>query len=437
MPDAAPSRVRGALPIAAAAAVVVAAVGVIYRDAAASYFFNDGFQWLQDARRFDIANIVRLERYDHFYRPVVEIYFYLGRKAFACEAFPFHLASIGIHLLNTLLLFLIARRLIGNEIAGAAAALLFAVQPGYVEAVAWVAAITDLLPALWYLLALWLHLRFLENGRASAYAMTLVAFVTCLLTHESSATLLPMLILLEVTVRVSGGTRLADLPVRRGIARYLPFALALTGSLTIAFVVNSRSYLVREGAYRFGWHALPHMFHYVVALFVGKRNLLSYVLIAASVTLLLARGTPRTRFYTAWIFVTLAPASFFTWGIASRYLYLPAAGFALLLASLLYTAFERAGRYLPARTRQVAAAAVVAALAVRFGVFATKGSADFRERTRPYERYVAALRAMNRAPRAGDTVYVRAADTENVPELYRDAAAEAAFCTADLHVEIR
>jgi len=39
-----------------------------------------------------------------------------------------------------------------------ASALFFAVQPGFVEAVAWVGAITDLLPALWYLLTLWMHL---------------------------------------------------------------------------------------------------------------------------------------------------------------------------------------------------------------------------------------------------------------------------------------
>ena len=63
---------------AAGAALIVAAVSVIYRAAIISYLFNDDFNWFDEAGRFAFANLFHFDRYNHFYRPVVEIYFYLG-----------------------------------------------------------------------------------------------------------------------------------------------------------------------------------------------------------------------------------------------------------------------------------------------------------------------------------------------------------------------
>jgi hypothetical protein len=210
-PDRDPEPTTGAAGAAGGALLIAAAAFVIYRAAIVSYLFNDDFNWFDDAHRFAFANLVHLGRYNHFYRPVVEIYFFVGQRLFGCAALPFHLASVLIHLVNTLILFLFARELTGDRRFACLTALLFVTQPGYYEAVAWIAAITDLLPGLWYLLALWLWLRFLRRGGVASYGGGLAAFTACLLTHESSATLLPMLVALDVTVRAGSG---AD---RRGL----------------------------------------------------------------------------------------------------------------------------------------------------------------------------------------------------------------------------
>jgi hypothetical protein len=147
-----PDRPRGVetLTFAAGASALAAAVFAIYRPVLASYFFNDDFQWLADAQTFDAARLLRLSRYDHFYRPVIEIYFYIGIRLFGCAPLPFHLASVGVHVINTLVLYCFARALREARSFAALAAMLFCVQPGYVETVAWVGAITDLLPAMWF-----------------------------------------------------------------------------------------------------------------------------------------------------------------------------------------------------------------------------------------------------------------------------------------------
>ena len=188
----------------AGTAVVIAAVAVVYHEAALSYFVDDDFHWLQGPRRFEWSGLLDLDRYDHFYRPMIEVYFAIGQWAVGCSALPFHLASIGIHLLNTLVLFAFARRLTGDIRFASMTVLLFAVQPGFVEAVAWVAAITDLLPALWYLLTLLLHLMFVQDRRSWTYGASMATFTACLLTHESAATLLPMMIVLEGLLALEG-----------------------------------------------------------------------------------------------------------------------------------------------------------------------------------------------------------------------------------------
>jgi hypothetical protein len=425
------SRWSGPLAVAAASVVLVGAVALIYRDASQSYFFNDDFHWLQGSCQFAFRNFFELDRYNHFYRPVIEIYFALGRTLFGCNPQLFHWASIGLHLLTALVVFLLARQLEMPAWFAYLAALLFAVQPGHAEAVAWIGAITDLLPAFWYLLALWWHLRFLQGGHPLFYALNLGAFTLCLLTHESSATLLPMMVALDVLLRPRGdGFPRSDLA--RRLRWYAPFAALLAGYLAIAFVVNSRSYLIQDGYYGLGWHAPAKVLDYIVAMVVWERDPVPDATIVLVLLILLIAGTPRVRFFTLWIVVALFPVLFFTWGIASRYLYLPAAAFALLVAELLFLWHRQQSGWIPARAKQVAIVIIAGGLSIRFGVFASKASEDFRQRTRPYEALAAAVQ---RSPRGGDgTVAVERNVADEVPPLYLEPAVRVALCDPALRV---
>jgi len=434
-----PAGTRRRTEIAVGSLLIVCAVAVIYRGAVVSYFFNDDFNWFDEAQRFDAANLVHLERYNHFYRPVVEIYFFAARALFGCAALPFHLLSVIIHLLNTLLVYLFARDLSGRRGLGFLAALFFCTQPGYYEAVSWVAAITDLLPGLWYLLTLWLFVRFLRSERREWYAAALIAFTLCLLTHESSATLLPMLVVLDLAVGAGGDDnrhRAKPSLARLRLSRYAAFAALLAASLTITYVVTSRSYLIREGHYQFGWHAVPHMLQFILSLYVGPRSVASYVLIAVVTAALLWRGSPRVRFAVVLLLATLAPASFFTWGNVSRYLYVPAAAFALLLAEGVVAVETHLAARLSPRAARAIAGVLALAIAIRFSVYAEKSAWTFRDLTRPYERFVSAVRRANPTGSTAAPIALTPADVENIPVAFYDVAAGAAFCGPPLHVVV-
>jgi hypothetical protein len=175
----------------------------------------------------------------------------------------------------------------------------------------------------------------------------------------------------------------------------------------------------------------------MVALYVGTRGFFDYGLIAAAIGAVLLWGTWRRRFLVVWILVTLVPVLFFTWEIASRYLYLPAAGFALLLADLLTTAETIVARRIGPGVARAATITVAIALAVRFAAFAQEGSEDFLARTAPYERLVAAIVAANPSLSPDRTVYVEGRLVEVVPEIYRNAVAETALCAPDVRLMVR
>ena len=79
----------------AIALLIAAAAFVIYRGAIVSYLLQRRASTGSTMRTGSRSRIlVHLGRYNHFYRPVVEIYFFVGQRLFGCAALPFHLASV-------------------------------------------------------------------------------------------------------------------------------------------------------------------------------------------------------------------------------------------------------------------------------------------------------------------------------------------------------
>jgi hypothetical protein len=422
---------------AGGAVVLLAAVVLIYAHSTRAYFFDDDFHWLAGARSFSIAGFFDLSRYNHFYRPVIETYFFIGWTLFGCDPFPFHIASIAIHLLTIAAVFALASAVSRSRLFAGLSALFFAVQPGYTDAVTWIAAITDQLPVLWYALAVWAHVRFVSTRRGVFHALAMIAFILCLLTHESSATLLAMMGIAAAFFAASGSVagRLRALFAEWRV--YLPYGVLLLVYFVIEWIVNSRSYLVHEGHYALGWHALPNILHYFIWLYSGDRDAVDYAVLIATLSAIALFGTPRMRFALLWIVVTLLPVAFFTWDNAARYLYLPAVGWAMLVADLMFALHALAVGHLTLRAANVTVSVVVAVLAIRFGIFAKKAADSFPARAAPYERYATELRRANPIVAAGGTVEIDPQYLEGVSDLYREPAASVAFCVPDVRVRIR
>ena len=371
------------------ALAVLAAIAVVYWRAIGAYFYEDDFAWLMSTFGFRPQNILNLAAYNHFYRPVVELYFWVAAPLFGGSPALFHAASIGLHALNALLLFAFARRASGSERYAYVSAWFFVGMPGYVEAIAWVGALAEPIGAVFGCLALWSFLGFATSGGVAWRVVSLAAFALALLTHESSVVFFPVLVLAAWAFTDAAGPR-----TWRTYARWFwPYAVILAAYLAVDLPINARNYVVGESVYRPGLHVVRNSLRYIVTLYVGRHDLPSYVGTALVVVILLARGSRRVRFATCWMVLALMPFAPFTWANTSRYLYLPAMGFAMLLAELIEWTDRALAARIGAAARRAVITLLVAAVGIRFCLFAAEGVEHFAERAEVYRQFVLDVRA--------------------------------------------
>ena len=395
-------------------ATIPVIVALTYWQASGAYFIEDDFQWLVSAWYFDPAKLVDFGRYNHFYRPIVEVYFYLTVKAFGHSVPAFHWAAILLHALNGLIVFGMMQTIADDDTFAAFAAIIFVVLPGFVDAVAWVGAIAEPLSTLFYCLTLWLFLLYLRSRRRDCYIVAIGTFALALITHEGATTLLIMMVLVGWFARFFRGALGRQPGAIQQLVDYVPFAIVLAAYLMIDFSINSRNYVVAEasnrlafeGYYGFSGHVLTNVLDYIVSLYIGKRILASYVAIITATVILLRKGSALARLAVLWILITLLPFAVFIWGNTSRYLYLPAIGFAMLFAEGMVAIDRLVAVRLSSRWRLAVVSMIFMTVFVRFLVFTTRGVQDFVARTAAYRNYIDTFRADHSQLQSGALVRV-------------------------------
>lgn len=123
----------------------------------------------------------------------------------------FHAMSLLLHAGNALLVFFITHQILlfslGNNCSQKAfavslgVALLFAVHPLQVEAVAWISASKVLVYSFFYLWAIWFYLRYLKHGKALDYIAVLVCYTLSFGGKEQAITLLVCLFWIDLAYR--------------------------------------------------------------------------------------------------------------------------------------------------------------------------------------------------------------------------------------------
>ena len=138
----------------------------------------------------------RTELHGHWH-PVTWLSHMTDCQLFGVNSGAHHLSSVFIHIMNTLLLFLVLRRMTGALLRSGFVAALFAVHPAHVEAVAWVADRKDILCALFWILTMWAYIRYVDRPRLSRYLPVVLAFILGLMSKLMVVTLPLILLLLD------------------------------------------------------------------------------------------------------------------------------------------------------------------------------------------------------------------------------------------------
>jgi hypothetical protein len=404
-----------------AGAVLGLTIVIVYGRSRGLGLWADDFQWVDGAYHATTADRWNPFRHGHFYRPLVGVYFDAAVASCGWSAPCFHTLNLVAHGLTSLAVCALAAAVAESFPVGLLAGVLFAAQPGPVEAVTWVSAISEVQATLAVVVAVWLFHRAARHGSRGAYAASIVAYVVALLTHESAIVALPLMALLPLADGPQPAARR-----RARLLRLMPYVIVTAISLGIAVVVNARNYVVTEGEYRVGLHIVTNIAHALVSLAVARRDLLGVLVV---VTAMAAAGTiapARVRYFVWWTAIALMPFSLFRFGLPSRYLYLAAVGFASMTAVLLW--WLRGSLMRRGAVGLALWTLVTIGVIARSAVFTIRNVRVSAAASRPFDAYAAEILTREPHPNAGATLAVPAppaAVGENIVETllrwtYRD-----------------
>jgi tetratricopeptide (TPR) repeat protein len=140
------------------------------------------------------------------YRPVATLSYYLLYAIFNLNPFGYHLTSFGLHILNVILVYLLAQVILNSRRSSFVAALLFACHPVQTEAVNGISYNEDLFAAFFFFLALLMYAKMDAASSKQKYTyicLSLLFFMLGLLSKEMAITLPAIVVLYDGAIRAS------------------------------------------------------------------------------------------------------------------------------------------------------------------------------------------------------------------------------------------
>ncbi len=186
------------------AAALLALTLALYGRSLDEFLYKDDFVLLLRSRSEGLSELLvgrtleylRGEGETDYWRPGWWLLLKLGYACFGLTLWAHRALCLALHAGIVLAVQAIATRRSGSVLAGFAAGFLFAASPAFVEAVVWLSAATNVLPAAALILAAGLSwLRYLERGGPRAFAAALLFLALSLLFREA-AYHLPLVFLL-------------------------------------------------------------------------------------------------------------------------------------------------------------------------------------------------------------------------------------------------
>lgn len=159
------------------------------------YFVGDDFTWLRwiadcNSTTQQCPSVINTvfhyftDSNGFFYRPGTKIYFLLMYSVFWLNQAAYHIVSILLHFIVSLLVFFLAKKIIKSAFSATLAACLFLILSGYSEAVFWISSTGFLFNAIFILLSLLFFIVWKEKKKNVYFILSVISIVFSLLFHE-------------------------------------------------------------------------------------------------------------------------------------------------------------------------------------------------------------------------------------------------------------
>ncbi len=309
-------------------------------------FIQDDYAWLECARdaASDPSHLFTLH-ISGFWRPLVHLFFLIGSWIFGPSPVAFHLATVALHGLVAALLGRLVVDLTDDLQHGVLTTLLFVILPTHAGVPLWISAVTESIHAAAALLSMIGFVSLIRapaSARLRPFLICLVGFILALAAKETAVVLLPLFVLLRLLLTSKPGSNLAPTP-RWPFVSLLMLTLLYLG---LQLHLQRSSPLIAAGSYSLGLHLLTWIGRGIWELLSAGWPGLAALLLGRLVT---RRSDdtwptgPRTWIVVAAVaglmVVPMLPYAPFGGAPASRYLYLPTAAGAALLALALRRLF--------------------------------------------------------------------------------------------------
>lgn len=309
----------------------------------------DGFFWALTAT------------YDGNWFPLTWLSHMIDMSMFGANPLGHHLVSLGLHILNSLLLMRILVRMTGYFWRSAIVGALFALHPLHVESVVWAAERKDVLSALLFMLTIAGYIRFVARRTVFRY-LTVVTLYACGLAAKSMLVSLPCVLLLldfwplrrwKPGRILDSDSSVPSLPML--VREKIPLAVLAAGTCLITVIVQRRGGAMNEpGVDSFAVNAAHAVTNYLTYLYkvvwptdlavlypyvasvsvwrcIGAAALLSLITVSA------LRQWQKRPYFTVgwfWFLITMLPVIGLVrvgvHSIADRYTYIPITGLFIL-----------------------------------------------------------------------------------------------------------
>ncbi|MBN2019421.1 MAG: tetratricopeptide repeat protein [Sedimentisphaerales bacterium] len=288
------------------------------------------------------------------WHPLTWISHMLDCELYGLNPLGHHITSLVIHIVNSVLLFLLLYKMTGATWRSAFVAGVFALHPVHVESVAWIAERKDVLSGFFWMLTILVYIRYTERPSVRRYMLVVIIFVMGLMSKPMVVTLPFVLLLLdywplELVDKIGRHGKLGRLVLEK-----VPLIILSAISCVITFVTQKYDKAVislevlplRDRII----NALGCYFYYILKMLYPKDLAVLYpaqwlkieeamvTVIGASVLLLLCRHGKRRWLAVGllWYMGTMVPViglvQVGSQIMADRYTYIPSIGFFIIIA---------------------------------------------------------------------------------------------------------
>jgi len=325
--------------------ILLVIIGTVYARSLPIYFSGDDWVFLCGALRgLDLPYIFSFS--PGSFAPLINLAFLILYKLFHLNAIYYHLVILPLHALNCILFYYIIQKISHNKKLAFLTTILFSVFSPYNQIVIWINGLPGLITSFFFLSSLYSFILYRKNEKIAYYILSLSAFIAVLLCKEWPAMVFGLFIFYDIFFYCKDSRR----PLLKLVRPYIPFILILAIYLSAELSVPypGKGHMV-------GPHIFSNLSTYLTTFILPSQNIAKFpvkalipllnsflplllkvfsILLPILSLVAIIRGPAFIKFYTLWIYITLLPFLFFSWGTASRYYYIPSMGFIAILSYL-------------------------------------------------------------------------------------------------------